>query len=32
MGLIYMKNARFTEAVREFKKAAGHAQSAGHRE
>ena len=31
MGLIYMKNARFTEAVREFEKAAGM-QSAGHRE
>ncbi len=26
MGLIYMKNARFTEAVREFEKAAGHAE------
>ena len=26
MGLIYMKNARFTEAVREFEKATGHAE------
>lgn len=26
MGLIYMKNARFTEAVREFEKAVGHAE------